>query len=80
MGQMLVRNLEDDVIERLRQLAKSEGVSLEEVSRRALRAHARPCQDEIIAAVESIRALSSPSDADSTSYIREMRDRAWRGD
>lgn len=80
MGQVLVRNLEDDVIEDLRQKAKSDGVSLEEVSRRALREYVRPCRDEILAAVDSIRALSSRSDTDSTFYIREMRDRAWRGD
>ncbi len=80
MGQLLVRNLEDDVIERLRQKARSDGVSLEELSRRALRNYARPCRRDVLAEIDRTRALSKPSKVDSTVYIREMRDRGWRGD
>ena len=81
MGEILVRNLEDEVIERLRTRAVAEKVSVEELARRALREAAKPAQDEVWAEVDRIRALSTPRpDFDSTQVIREWRDRGWHGD
>lgn len=42
MDQILIRNLDDDVIEALRRRAAASGVSVEEEARRALAAAVRP--------------------------------------
>lgn len=80
MPQILIRNLEDDVVDRLKRRAKASGVSLEELARSALRDLAKPSRDEILAEIDRIRAMSTPSDFDSTCVIREGRDRGWTGD
>lgn len=80
MGQVLVRNLEDDVIERLKRKAKADGTSLEDVARNALREAARPSREELLAEIDRIRAMNPPSDFDSTAVIRDMRDRGWPRD
>ena len=74
MGQVLVRNIEDDVIERLKANAKKAGVSLEEVARNALRDAAKPSKTDLLAELDRIRAMSPYSPVDSTALIREDRD------
>lgn len=80
MAQVLVRGLEQEVVDRLKAKAKASGTSLEEFARRALRDVAKPSKDEAWAEIDRIRAMMPKSDFDSTAYIREMRDRGWRGD
>ena len=80
MAQVLVRGLEQEVVDRLKAKAKASGTSLEEFARRALRDVARPAKEDVWAEIDRIRAMSTPSDFDSTALIREMRDRGWQGD
>ena len=74
MAQVLIRNLEDDVVERLKSMAKAAGTSLEEVARQALRDAARPSREELLAEIDRIRAMSVPSTFDSTRLVRAERD------
>lgn len=78
MAQVLVRNIEDDVVECLKRRAKAAGTSLEDVARNALREAARPSRDELLVEIERIRAMSVKTDFDSTTVIRQGRDRGWR--
>jgi plasmid stability protein len=79
MGQVIVRNLEDHVIEQHRARAKARGVSLEQQLRDVLRDAARPSRDELLAEMERCRAMTPklPPGARRTSaedIIREIRD------
>ena len=58
MGQVIVRNLDDDVIERLRRRAKARGVSLEQQLREVLTKAAKPDPDEYLAEMRRIRAMT----------------------
>ncbi len=80
MGQVLVRNLDDAVIARLKAKAKAEKISVEELARRALRDAVRPTKEEAWAEIERIREAIGPVDWDSTAFIREGRDRGWSRD
>ncbi len=79
MGQVLIRNLDDDTIAAYREAAKSNGRSLEAELREAL-AQARPRTTlvgaPLRALVESFWATTPASAAqiDSTPYIRQSRD------
>ncbi len=75
MGQMLVRNLDDGVIERLKARAAERGTSLEQVAREVLTAAA--LDDERKAWAERAAALRGrvePSEVSSVEIIREWRD------
>ncbi len=74
MGQILVRNIEDDVVDRLKANARQAGLSLEEVARNALREAAKPSRAELLAELDRIRSMSPFSPVDSTNLIREDRD------
>jgi plasmid stability protein len=58
MGQVIVRNLDDDVIERHRSRAKARGLSLEQELREVLTRAARPDPDEYLAEMRRIRAMT----------------------
>ena len=60
MGQVLIRNIDDFVLGRLKKLAADKGLSLEESLRQALAQLARPSKDELIAEQRRIRAMSPP--------------------
>ena len=74
MGQLLVRNIDDDVIDRLREKAKRENTSLEQTVRNVLTEAAKPSRTEAIDTARRIRAMMPPSALDSTQLIREDRD------
>jgi antitoxin FitA len=79
MGQILVRNLEDSVIERLKQRALKAEKSLEQTVRDILTEAARPSRPEILAEMdrirEGMRARHGGDIAfDATAAIREDRD------
>ena len=78
MAQVLVRNLDDDVVERLRQRARREGRSLEQKLREVLTEAARPNREEIRADMDRIRAMTpAVPQTDSADLIREDRDSGW---
>ena len=74
MGQILVRNLDDQVIEVLRNRARRENVSLEQSIRTIITEAAKPSRLEISKEAERIRAMTPRSAIDSTKLIREDRD------
>lgn len=74
MAQVLVRNLEAEVVERLKAKARARGTSLEEIAREALRQAVKPMTDELWAEIDSIRERIGPIPGDSTVLIREDRD------
>lgn len=80
MGQVIVRNLDDAVIETHRRRAKARGVSLEQELRDVLRRAARSSRDELLAEMEEIRAMTPdlPRGVERTpgwTLIRDDRDR-----
>ncbi|MBA3446559.1 MAG: hypothetical protein H0T56_02930 [Pseudaminobacter sp.] len=75
MGSMVIRNVPDDVLRRLKEQAKAEGKSAEQLGREALAEKARPSREQIIEEIDAIRALSKPVDLETTLRImREARD------
>lgn len=58
MGQVIVRNLDDAVIETHRRRAKARGVSLEQELRDVLSQAARPSKAERLKRVHAIRAMT----------------------
>jgi antitoxin FitA len=74
MGQILVRNLDDAVIERLKQKAQREKASLEQTARLILTQAAKPSRDEVIAEIDALRKRIGPITGNSTDLIREDRD------
>lgn len=79
MGQMLVRNLDDGVIERLKRKALERGTSLEQVAREALTAAAVPTVTDLeawVARMDALRAQTPPEGrgGSSVEMIRDTRD------
>lgn len=61
MGQMLVRKLDDEIIERIEKRARLEGTSAEQVARGVLTQAFRPGREELIRRMDAIRATSKPT-------------------
>ena len=76
MGQVLVRNLDDAVIERLKQKAQARGTSLEQVAREALAAAAQLDDRKAWAdRADALRAQTTFDPTwDSVAVIRAYRD------
>ena len=75
MGQVLVRNLDDGVIERLKKKAELKGCSLEQELRDVLTAAAPLTAEEKIALFKKIQAKSPAlKDFDVSAAIRAGRD------
>jgi plasmid stability protein len=68
MGQILVRDLDDRVIEQLKARALKADKSLEQTVREILVAAAKPSREEILA------EMDRPVTLDATDLIREDRD------
>ena len=77
MAQLLIRNLEDDVVETLKKRAAAQGKSLEQSLRDLLRDAALPEVTRRLAIIDRIRAMGPQAkrQSDSTKLIREDRDR-----
>jgi plasmid stability protein len=58
MGQVIVRNLDDSVIDSHRRRAKARGVSLEQELRDVLSRAARPSREERLRRIDEIRAMT----------------------
>lgn len=74
MGQILVRNIDDDVIERLKQLAEREHTSLEGTVKGILASAVKPSREEMIAEIDAFRKRIGPVSGNSADLIREDRD------
>ncbi|MGO9485030.1 MAG: FitA-like ribbon-helix-helix domain-containing protein [Rhodomicrobium sp.] len=74
MGQILVRNLEDTVIERLKARALMADKSLEQSVRDILIEAAKPSKEEVWAEIDRLRESIGPVTLDATDLIREDRD------
>ncbi|MEJ0026671.1 MAG: hypothetical protein WDN01_11640 [Rhizomicrobium sp.] len=76
MGDILIKNLDDVFVSRLKQCAQQQGLSPEESARRFLIDALRPSRDEIIADLNRIAAMNPPITEPpfSEDFIREDRD------
>ncbi len=74
MGQILVRNLEDGVIERLKARARKADQSLEQTVRDILTEAASPSKDELWAEIDRLRKEAGRVSLDATDLIRKERD------
>jgi plasmid stability protein len=79
MAQVLVRNLPDDVVARLKARAARARHSLEQELRLILIDAARAGREEVLADMDRIRAMTPKvPQTDSAELIREDRDLGWR--
>jgi plasmid stability protein len=77
MAQVIVRNLPDQIVARLKARAGRKR-SLEQELRDILSEAARPSREEILADLDRVRAMAPKVlHTDSTELIREDRDRGW---
>jgi antitoxin FitA len=60
MGQVIIRKLDDAVIETHRRRAKARGVSLEQELRDVLGRAAKPSREELLEEMRRIRAMTPP--------------------
>ena len=77
MAQVVIRNIEDDVVERLKARAAAEKKSLEQKLRDVLTEAAKPSRAEVLAEVDRIRAMTPPRPLGAPlaeDLIREDRD------
>jgi plasmid stability protein len=77
MAQVVIRNIDDDVVERLKARAAAEKKSLEQTLRDVLTEAARPSRAEVLAEVDRIRAMTPPRPPGAPlaeDLIREDRD------
>jgi antitoxin FitA len=80
MGQVLIRNLDDHIIESLKLKAELKGHSLEQELRDILKQAAGPTVEERLAMIDRVRAMQSkPTKLLSEDIIRRMRDRRAKG-
>ncbi|HYM72500.1 MAG TPA: hypothetical protein VET89_05925 [Stellaceae bacterium] len=80
MGQVVIRNIDDQVIECLKRRAATQRKSLEQCLREILTAAAQPGRTELLAELERIRAMTRPRKSGvayptAEQLIREDRDR-----
>jgi antitoxin FitA len=79
VGQVVIRNIDDRVVERLKAKAAEQRMSLEQSLREILTAAARPSRAEMLAEVDRIRAMTPPTKPgvrypSAEEMIREDRD------
>jgi hypothetical protein len=74
MGQILIRNLDEAALERLRLRADELRIPLERLLREAIHDLARPTQAELWAEAARLRESIGPVSGDSTDFIRRDRD------
>lgn len=72
MASMVIRNIPDDLMARVKEAAKREGKSAEQIAREALAEKMKPSREEIIRRMDEIRARSKPVDAET--MVRIMRE------
>ncbi|PYM62835.1 MAG: plasmid stabilization protein [Candidatus Rokuibacteriota bacterium] len=75
MATIIIRNLDDEVAERLRLQARLRGVSAEQEARRILADGTRSSRAEIATRAAAIRARQRPQRSRGVDLIREDRER-----
>jgi plasmid stability protein len=79
MAQVIVRRLNESVVATLKSRARRRGRSLEQELRDIVTAAAEPSRDEVLAAVDRVRAMTPRRlRSSSAKLIRAERDRGWR--
>ena len=78
MPDLLVRDLDADVYERLRKAADAQGKSLAQTARELLSEKLMPPKEEVWAAADRIRKKIGKVSGNSTADIREWRDNTER--
>jgi plasmid stability protein len=79
MGQVLIRNVDDRTIERLRLRAELKGHSLEQELREIIKQAAGPTVEERLATIDRVRAMQKkPTKMLSEDVIRKLRDERIR--
>jgi plasmid stability protein len=74
MAQVLVRQIDDAVVESLKRKAAARGTSLEGYVREVLTREARETRAEIVARLRARLAEQTPQTSDSTEFLRARRD------
>ena len=79
MGQVVIRNIDDGVLERLKRRAAAQHKSLEQSLRDVLSDAAKPSHEELMAELERIRAMTSAREPGKSyptaeELVRESRD------
>lgn len=75
MGQVIIRNLDDDLLVSLKRMAANDGKSLEQFLREVLAMKVRERREGLVEFARGMRERCKPSDIDPTDLIREDRDR-----
>ena len=76
MATIIIRNLDDEVVERLRLQARLRGVSVEQEARRVLTEGTQIGRAEIAARAAAIRARQRPHRSRGVELIRKDRERS----
>jgi len=75
MAQVIVRNLDDHVVESLKRIAKARGHSLEQELRNILIEAAKPTHADLLAEARRVRGMTPrPIEVDIEAIVREGRD------
>ncbi len=74
MTDILIRNVDDDTVRRLKEKAAAKGKSVNEIAREALTAYVKRDKTELWAEIDRFRERIGPVSGDSTADIREDRD------
>jgi plasmid stability protein len=82
MASMVIRNIPDDLMARVKEAAKREGKSAEQIAREALAEKVKPSRDAAWASIDALRARTKPIDMDTWQKLweeaRDERDnRPW---
>ena len=76
MGQMVIRNIPDDVMRRFKLAAKKAGKSAEQLAREALAEKADNEREELMLHMDKLRAMTTANpEIDIVAEIRKDRDR-----
>jgi plasmid stability protein len=80
VGQVVIRNIDDRVVERLKERAAAQRKSLEQSLRELLTEAAKPNREELITELQRIRAMTPTHNTGTTfptaeQLVREDRDR-----
>jgi hypothetical protein len=74
MPDLLVRDIDPDLYERMRRAAELEGKSLTQAAREAFAEKFKPSKAELWARIDARRQRLGALEGDSTDFIREWRD------
>ena len=71
MASMVIRNIPEDVYDRLQKRAEADGKSAEQLVREAITDKVKPSREEVLRMADEIRARSKPMDRETAQRIFE---------